>query len=95
MLRRLATKPAFSMLADDFDFVSVAGAGGADDILLDHHAAMSVDLYARLSCPTLPPAHPRRLQSRKVVEHDARERQHPQVLPPVASPPPSSVCSGW
>ena len=61
-------------VGDDLDLVhAVAGAGGADDVLLDHHAAHVVGAEGQAELPDLAALRdPRRLQVVEVVEHDAR-----------------------
>ena len=83
-------------VADDLDFVhAVAGAGRADDVLFDHHAAHVVGAEGETELPDLAALrHPRRLQVVEVVEHEPRERQRAQVLDARRLAPPRSVCSG-
>ena len=78
----LGREPGVLDVADDLDFVhAVARAGGADDVLLDHHAAHVVGAVGEAELPDLPALrHPRRLQVVEVVEHDARERERAQVV---------------
>src|SRR5258708_4514787 len=69
-------------VADDLDFVhAVAGAGGADDVLLDHHAAHVIRAVRQAELTDLAALRdPRRLQARKIVEDDPREAEHAEVL---------------
>ena len=78
----LRREPGILDVADDLDFVhAVAGAGRADDVLLDHHAAHVVGAVGQAQLPDLAALrHPGRLQVVEVVEHDARERERAQVV---------------
>ena len=69
-------------VADDLDFVhAVAGAGGADDVLLDHHAAHVVGAEGQAQLPDLAALrHPRRLHVVEVVEDEPGDRQRAQVV---------------
>ena len=69
-------------VADDLDLVhAVARAGGADDVLLDHHAAHVVRAEGEAELADLAALrHPRRLQVVEVVEHEPRDRQRPQIV---------------
>ena len=82
MLRRFGDEAGVLDVAHDLDFVhAVAGAGGADDVLLDHHAAHVVGAVGEAQLPDLAALrHPRRLQVVEVVEDDARERERAQVV---------------
>ena len=82
MLRRFGDEAGVLDVADDLDFVhAVARAGGAHDVLLDHHAAHVVGAVGEAQLPDLAALrHPRRLQVVEVVEHDARDRERAQVL---------------
>ena len=82
MLRRFGDEAGVLDVADDLDFVhAVAGAGGADDVLLDHHAAHVVGAVGEAQLPDLAALrHPRRLQVVEVVEDDARDGERAQVV---------------
>ena len=69
-------------VADDLDFVhAVARAGGANDVLLDHHAAHVVGAVRQAQLSDLAAlGDPRRLQVVEVVEHDARQGERAQVV---------------
>ena len=57
---------------DDLDFVhAVAGAGGADDVFFDHHAAHVVGAVGEAQLPHFSAlGHPGGLQVVEVVEHN-------------------------
>ena len=75
-------EPGVLDVAHDLDFVhAVAGAGGADHVLLDHHAAHVVGTVREAELTDLAAlGHPRGLDVVEVVEHDARNRERAQVV---------------
>ena len=78
----LRREPGVLDVADDLGFVhAVAGAGGAHDVFLDHHAAHVVGAVGQAQLPDLAALrHPRGLQVVEVVEDDAGDRQRAQVV---------------
>src|SRR5438093_446991 len=75
-------EPGVFDVPDDLDLVhAVARAGGADDVLFDHHAAHVVGAEREAELPHFPALRdPRRLQVVEVVEHNPRRRQRTQVV---------------
>ena len=75
-------EPGVFDVPDDLDLVhAVARAGGADDVLFDHHAAHVVRAEREAELPHFPALRdPRRLQVVEVVEHNPRRRQRAQVV---------------
>src|SRR5438445_835756 len=69
-------------VAHDLDFVhAVARAGGADDILLDHHAAHVVRAVREAQLADLAAlGHPGGLQVVEIVEDDPRERERAEIV---------------
>ena len=69
-------------VADDLDLVhAVAGAGGRDDIFLDHHAAHVVGAVGETELTDLAALrHPRGLDVVEVVEDDARQGEGSEVV---------------
>ena len=82
MLRRFGDEAGVLDVAHDLELVhAVLGAGGADDVLFDHHAAHVVGAVRQAELPDLAALRdPRRLQVVEVVEHEPRDRERAQVV---------------